>query len=83
MIVLLASVNAFKAEKFLLSVSSWTGSHEITKTKLKANSPRILKTCVSFKEDLVRGTTVWEFVLRQKQHIDNQSSRMILDFPNA
>ena len=47
MIVLLASVNAFNAEKFLLSVSTLTGSHKITRTKLKANSPRVLKTHVS------------------------------------
>ena len=43
MSVLLASVNAFKAEKFLLSVSTLTGSNELTWTKLKANSPRVLK----------------------------------------
>ena len=43
MIVLLVSVNALKAEKFLLSVSKLTGSHEITRNKLKANSLRVLK----------------------------------------
>ena len=46
MIVILASVNAFKVEKFQLSVSTLTGSHEITLTKLIANSPRVLKTYV-------------------------------------
>ena len=33
MIVLLASVNAFKGEKFLLSVSTFTGSNELTWTR--------------------------------------------------
>ena len=39
-------------------------------------------TCF-FKEDMVRGPNCWEFLLRQKENIDNQSSGGDSGFPKC
>ena len=67
MVVLLPSVNtcASKAEKFLLSVSTLTGSQDITRTILIANSQSGENMCI------VRGRNCWGICMNVK-NIDNQ-----------
>ena len=60
MIVLLPSVNpgckhTSKAEKFLLSVSTLSGSHENYKNQTDSKLPESSETTCFVKEDMVRG----------------------------
>ena len=87
MIDLLPSVNmatrcTSKDEKFILSVSTLTGSHEITRTKLIANSPRGVFAQVTLKAHILKG---WHGKGTQLLGSwgKTKTSRLILDFWNV